>query len=284
MRLTKHIKALYPQLSQRLIKELIENGDVLVNGYKTKLHTMVSGDEKIEIDEKFLQTSLKSNVELACETLKETDDYIIFSKPAGIHSVAQKYWETDTVANWLLSKTPNADEISSPLESGLIHRLDRDTSGVMIAAKNLPTYDQLTGMMRDQKINKTYTCIVTGKAPEQGSHYALNVSRAKGAPTVKLEMIDEETANEFSNDMNFAHTRVLDIQDHEKGHLLQIKLITGVRHQIRAHLAALSSPILGDELYGGEPADRLYLHATSLEFKDPLTGEKININSPANFN
>lgn len=252
MKLIDAAKAKYPQLSRRRIRELLKQKQIRFLGRVAKITDTVTDSKTLLIAEDHLATELTPNPDVPCRVLKETDDFLFLEKPAGVHAVAQNFSDTNTVANWLLSQHPKLKDLDA-LECGLCHRLDLETSGVMVAAKTQEAHKYLREAFSRNLVTKIYQCTVTGNPPEVGLHNALVDPRAGN----KVRLIDDHP------DAKLVSLEVL----HVNGHNLTIKLITGYRHQIRAQMAFLGCPILGDTLYGGEPADHLHLKATKIEFE-----------------
>lgn len=203
-------------------------------------------------------TDLKPNPNIPCKLLRETEDYLFLEKPVGLHSVAQKSSDEESVANWLLSVNPSLKNVSTPLESGLLHRLDNETSGAMVAAKNKKAYDYLRDLFQKNQVEKEYVCLIDRSGLKSGLYFAYAGSRYRSSKKVS---ISEKPKKRFQ----MIQTEILNVD----GNFATIRLITGYRHQIRAHLSYLGYPLCGDELYGGSSAPRLMLHSAMLSFKNP---------------
>ena len=278
IRILTAVKNNYPQLSQKQIKKLIEDKMVWVNDRPAKKNIWVEASDKIKVSEE-LATELAANKNLNCELLLKNKDFIFLNKAAGVHSVALNFSDTDTVANWLLTIDPKLNSVSSALESGLLHRLDCETSGVMVAARNKVAFEHLKKMFQNHQIHKEYTCVVSQIPPQSAVYEAYAGQRSKNSP--KILIYDFLTVDQ--PDFKKISTEILTTEKLANGHyLVTVKLITGYRHQIRAHLAYLGCPIVGDQLYGGIEAPRLMLHASQLEF-DGVDGKSVKVETPADF-
>ena len=245
MNLLKSIKQIAPHLSNTQIRELIKQGKVSKN---------------LKLPPEYLITKLAPNKKLDCELIKMTEDFIFLSKPSGLPSVALSFSEKNSVANWLLSIDPKLGDVSSPLESGLAHRLDNETSGLMLAARNKEAWQYLR--QNWEYVKKEYTCLTSDHPPEPGLYEAWFPPKNRNSKKVTLN------AGQRSDDDKLVQTEILRINSPQPPYLITIQLITGCRHQIRAHLAQMDCPIIGDILYGGLPADRLYLHSSRISFTD----------------
>ncbi len=231
-------------------------------------------------------STLHANSKVNCNLLKLDADYIFFEKGSGVHSVAQSVDETDTAANWLLSVDENLRTVSKPLESGLLHRLDFETSGVMVAARSEKAFAALRKLFQDNAVQKEYVCLVSRLGLTPGIYEAW--AHGRGKRSKKVTVRDRDTAPDDAKKMV---TEIVDVSNDSGNPLLErgggiapelpegnfgavrlgsyritLKLVTGFRHQIRAHLAYLGFPLVGDTLYGGIEAPRLMLHARRLQF------------------
>lgn len=278
MRVAKRVKDLYPHLSLNFIKSLIKDGKVRTSYRVLKLSDKVKDETEIYIDKDFLEDKLKSNSNINCDLVYEDKNLIIINKPHQLHSVAQSYLDQDTVANFLLSVNPNLRNVSSPLESGLINRLDYETSGLMMVAKTKSAFEYFKSQMKDQKIIKHYQCLVSKNILEKKLYLAMVKPSSKSRSKVRLIPYERVLENEFET----IKTEVLSSIKFNDKFLVTLRLITGFRHQIRVHLADLGTPIVGDNLYEGDTSDRLYLHASLIRFSLP-NGEKIEVVSPHNW-
>lgn len=262
MRLKQALKTRFPQLTSSQIEKLIGEGRILFKGQVLKRKIDIQNPDLLSIAGGDPKTALSPNPELKCFLLSETDDYFVLNKPCGLHSVALDYDETQSVANWILSLDESSRHVGRDLEAGLLHRLDFETSGVMIAARNQDTYNQLKILWDEGDVQKEYVCLVTEPLKRLGHKTAYMSLKNKNAARVTLSL----QAGDFSD-----HELELDILHQERcGDFTKVflRLLTGARHQIRAQMALLGHPLVGDELYGGIPAERLMLHAWSLSFED----------------
>lgn len=285
LRITQVIKEKFPHLSHAQIKSYLKKGFFLVNGKLAKMNQWLEREDIIALVQNIPQ-SLSPNPDLACKILHQTKDFLFLEKPPFVHSVAHDFFETNSVANWLVSLNENFSDIQS-LECGLVHRLDFETSGVMVAAKNKFALEKLKKLFQENKVEKIYTCLVKNPPPQAGIYTTFAGKHPKSKKRILLQPeIGRSRTPPTKNDTKKwtrIQTEILSTQKENDHYRLKIKLITGYRHQIRAHLAALGSSILGDEIYGKkEKGERLKLHAESLAF---LTkeGEVLKVTSKCPF-
>lgn len=195
--------------------------------------------------------------------LRETESYIAIHKPAGIHSHPLCYSDTDTALNYLVAEQKwGCLEINSQsYDRGLLFRLDNETSGVLILAKKIEFFERFRKDFHTNIKRKLYWAIVDGDFDQEGkwAHY-FRATGVKGAKQ-KVSLDPHVDADE-------GVLKVIKLLHHDGKSLVLVSLQSGLRHQIRAQLSALGFPILGDELYGGHKAQRLFLHAWRYEWDD----------------
>lgn len=272
MKLLKAIRERHPQLSQRRARALLKAKKIRLNGRLARITDRVRPSDRVEIPAEHLGSALIPNPDLRVALLKETPDFLFLLKPAGVHSIANDFEERDSVANWLAARDPGLSRVD-PLECGLAHRLDFDTSGVMAAARNKDARAFLRDAFARKLVEKIYVCRVSGGPVEKGVLSAYAAPSSKTGKRVRLSLEPVKGPKLLME--------VLSCRAERGSHRLTIKLITGFRHQIRAHLALLKRPVLGDSLYGGKPAKRLMLHARSLRFDHG--GREYSVSSPSRF-
>jgi 23S rRNA pseudouridine1911/1915/1917 synthase len=267
IRIVQALREAFPNFSRTQAEKLIRSGKVLVNGKLARFGSRVADNAKISLVD--TATKLMPNAKLSCRLLRQTKDFLFLEKPSGMHSIALDFDETNSVANWLISVDVAQAELD-PLEAGLVHRLDFETSGVMVAAKNATAKKILEKSFREHRIRKEYTCLVD-KPLKPGLYRAYAGKNPKSDKKIHIQ-------ERASQKLTSLRTEILSITKASAGFLVRVNLITGYRHQIRAHLALLGSPIRGDKLYGGAKAERLYLHAQILEFNNSR-GQKLLVQS-----
>lgn len=198
-----------------------------------------------------------------CEVLKETKDYLVLHKPANSHSHPLCYSDTDTLINFLASEGHwQAIMVNEQnYDRGLLYRLDFETSGIMIVAKTEEYFALMRNNFRDKMKRKLYWAVVEGEFNQEGfwTHYF----RASGAKGSKQKV--DTTPH---SDADMGEMEVYKVHSENNKSLVLVNLTSGLRHQIRAQLSALGFPILGDELYGGKSAERLFLHAWRYEWDE----------------
>jgi 23S rRNA pseudouridine1911/1915/1917 synthase len=214
-------------------------------------------------------------------------------KPAGMHTAPLHPGETGTLLGLLIEAFPEIAGLPGvkPVEPGLVHRLDRETSGVIVVARTAKAFVALRELFTTGRARKTYlaACGRGDSPPREGRHLRIESRFApygEGRRKVRVIAADEGSRQALRRATRVVYTTEADIAAQGPGRtLLRARIERGFRHQVRAHLSALGYPILGDPLYGVEvPAGflaRMYLHAARIEMPHPVTGEPMILESPA---
>lgn len=285
LRLDKYLKSILANLSRQEIIRLIRNGKILIKGRNLKPSTILKGGEKIEIElEKERKASLFPVLSVAPQILYEDKNLLVINKPAGIivHPTARNISEP-SIAGWLIKKYSQIKKVGEdPLRPGIVHRLDKDTSGVLVIAKNQPAFYFLKQQFQEYKIKKKYLALVRGEIKKQQGIIDLPLVRSKKSPMKRKVVIGE---NEDKK-VKAALTKYRVLKQYQGYTLLEVFPQTGRTHQIRVHLAAIGFPVAGDKLYGYKKKDknlinisRQFLHAQEISFFSP-TGEYLEIEAP----
>ncbi|HSX06971.1 MAG TPA: RluA family pseudouridine synthase [Candidatus Saccharimonadia bacterium] len=250
-RLDQKVVELIPELSRGFAARLIEDGKVTVNStIQTKPGYKLRADSKVVVDYNIAELAQIPEIEL--EVLYEDDDCVVINKPIGVLSHSKGAFNPEgTVATWLRSRLKGL----SGERGGIVHRLDRATSGVMICAKTPEALSWLQKQFATRNVKKTYVAVVTGQLNPPEAVIEMPIGRNPKAPaTFRVDVQGK-----------YAKTSYSTMTKNDKYSLVELKPETGRTHQLRVHLGHLHHPIVGDVLYNGESADRLYLHAEHLE-------------------
>lgn len=254
MRLDAYVAEHWPEQSRSTWKKLIESGQVTVNG-------TVQTVAKVDIKENDVVTVIEPTVtdhsQESLPVIYEDDDVIVINKPLGVLSHSKGALNDEfTVAEFVRLKTTYKADTNRP---GIIHRLDRATSGVMICAKNDETASYLSRQFSERTAKKQYRAVTTGIPAQQEAVIDLPIERNPKEPSTHRIGTGGKSAETYYQVVKQSKTHALVI----------LRPKTGRTHQLRVHLAYINSPILGDPVYGNESADRMYLHAESLEITLP---------------
>lgn len=270
-RLDKYISEHVPGLSRSQAQKLIDDGNVTVNGIIAKASLKVMTGDLIEIIIPPPPPSPLTPEAIPLKIVYEDDDLLVVDKPAGLTVHPAPGHPGGTLVNAILHYYPHLAEISDSLRPGVVHRLDKDTSGLMIVAKNITAQANLASQFQGRTVNKTYITLVKGHlTPESGIIEAPMGRHPHDRKRMAVVSRGREARTEY---------RVLRYIGNYT--LLEIKPETGRTHQIRVHLAAIGYPVVGDATYGVESDElsRQFLHACKLGFKLPSTGGYIEFKS-----
>jgi len=250
-RLDQKVVELIPELSRGFAVRLIDEGKVTVNGEaQTKAGYKLREGDKVKVDYDVSQLAEIPEIEL--DVLYEDDDCVVIYKPVGVLSHSKGAFNPEaTVATWLRSRVKGL----SGDRGGIVHRLDRATSGVMICAKTPEALSWLQKQFANRNVKKTYAAVISGHFEPEEAVIDMPIERNPKAPaTFRVGMQGKHAVTAYRT-----------VASNSKYSLLELKPTTGRTHQLRVHLGHFHHPIVGDTLYGGEPAERLYLHAEHLE-------------------
>ncbi|MFP3982687.1 MAG: RluA family pseudouridine synthase [Desulfurivibrionaceae bacterium] len=264
-------------VSRSRLQGLIGSGHVLVNGKPRKKGYLVHREDRISV---LLPPPVDSNPhpeELPLDILYEDDDIIVLAKPAGLVVHPACGHEEGTLVHGLLNHCPSLKEFSGdPLRPGIVHRLDKGTSGVMVVAKNESARHELIRQFKDREVEKIYHAVLTGVPEQEGT-----VRKSLGRHPVHRQKraVLLEGGREA-----VTHWRVLEVLAGFA--LVRLRLDTGRTHQIRVHMASLHCPVAGDPVYGRKKVPlklsppRLCLHASTLRFTHPAGRGKFEFTAP----
>ena len=274
-RIDKVIPILNKNITRAMAQKLLDEENILVNGNKIKSSYKVKLNDEI-----YMQIPEPKETEIIAEdipldVLYEDEDIIAINKPKGmvVHPANGNY--TGTLVNALLYRCKDSlSGIGGQIRPGIVHRLDKDTSGVIIVAKNDKAHLNLSEQIKNHKVKKTYIALVRGNIPNDEATIDMPIGRSK-KDRKKMD-IDKNGKNAIT------HFKVLERFDGYT--LLKVNIETGRTHQIRVHLMTIGYPIVGDTVYsnGKNPfkVTGQMLHAKSIEFKHPITGENMKIEAP----
>lgn len=253
-------------LKEALKKTFGSSGQLVKRYYSSKEQDRKVNPREVARLPLSLVNHMKINPEYkgpAVQIIAENEDYIVLHKPSGVHCHPHAYDDKDTLLNFLAASNKfEALMVNTEnYDRGLLYRLDNETSGVMMLAKNERFLKAIRGNFDSAMKKKFYWAIVDGEFDKEGrwTHFF----RATGQKGVKQKVSDDQV-----HDSQEATLSVIKISSNAGKSLVLVNLKTGLRHQIRAQLSHLGYPILGDDLYGGKKADRLYLHALRYEFSE----------------
>jgi 23S rRNA pseudouridine1911/1915/1917 synthase len=285
LRLDAYLASQINGWSRARLQRLIEAEDVLVNGKPAKPSYKLRENDQLEVELSAPATTSFIPEPIPIDIVFEDETLVVVNKPAGLVVHPAAGLQSGTLANALAYHFQQLPDSGAGVRPGIVHRLDRDTSGLLVVAKTEAALEHLSDQFRDRTVFKSYVALVHGR-----------VSAESGT-------IDQPLARDLSNRTRMAVVRggrsALSLfrvrQRFDRFTLLDVELKTGRTHQIRVHLAWLRHPVVGDETYGGgrdntiqdarlrahvRNLGRHFLHAEKLAFTHPETGERVEFNSP----
>jgi 23S rRNA pseudouridine1911/1915/1917 synthase len=280
-------------LSRSRVQLLLQQGSVLVDGQPAKASRKLRGGESIAILGDPQPPPLRAIAEeIALEIVYEDDDLAVVNKPAGmmVHAgsgATEEARNRGTLVNALLHHMRALSSSGGPLRPGIVHRLDKQTSGLIIVAKNDATHGQLSSMFARRQVRKLYLSLVQGELPQERGTVNAPISRDAIRRTRMTTRLEGGRAA-------VSHWQVLRRIQGPYGRftLISVRIETGRTHQIRVHMASLGHPVVGDTLYGASSSiaplaaksrlprltlDRNFLHAAELEFAHPRSGKPLTL-------
>ena len=266
-----------PRLSRSRIKQLIENGDILADGKAVRPSRKLKAGEDISI-----ALSLPSEIEAKPENIPldivyEDSDVIVVNKPQGLVVHPAHGTPDGTLVNALLYHIDDLSGIGGELRPGIVHRIDKDTSGLLMAAKNDIAHQSLSKQLKAHSVTREYLALVKGIMPDNSGRIDMPVGR--DPKNRKRMAVTDKNSKEA-----VTHFEVL--ERYAEGYTLcRFRLETGRTHQIRVHMKQIGNPLAGDPMYGGDRKNPFHtegqlLHAGKLGFIHPVTGEYLEFTAP----
>ncbi len=272
-RLDSYLHARLPEFSRSRIQEWIQSGRVRVDGAPQKRSYQLRGSEQIQV-EPAEPAPLRATPEaVPLEILYEDAAVIAVNKPAGMVVHAGAGVHSGTLVNALLHRFENLSGVGGELRPGIVHRLDRFTSGVILVARTDAAHRDLAGQFAAREVEKIYIALVHGRVKADRGRIETPITRH---PTQRTRMTSRLQRGRS------ALTEYQVLRRFDKFTLLEVRLGTGRTHQIRVHLSSLHHPVVGDKLYGAPASElgRYFLHAQRITFTSPATGERVTVTAP----
>ena len=263
------------EYSRTAIQRLIDEDKIKVNGKKEKSSYKVQNGDKIEIEEEPAKEIELKAQDIPLEILYEDNDIIVVNKPKGMVVHPANGDADGTLVNAIMSICKESlSGIGGEIRPGIVHRLDKNTSGAIIIAKNDKAHIALSDELKNHEIKKTYIALVRGIVKENNATINMPIARSKKD---RKKMDVDKNGKEA-----ITHFKV--IKRYQDFTLLEINIETGRTHQIRVHLSHIGYPIIGDDVYSNGKnkwnIEGQCLHAKCLDFKHPITGKELHIEAP----
>lgn len=272
-RVDKAIAELF-DVSRSVASEIVQDG-VLVDGSEADAADRVRGGQVISC-RKPGDTMRLAPEPVDFEVVHEDESVIVVDKPAGVVVHPGSGRTSGTLAAGLLERYPELEGVGAADRWGLIHRLDKDTSGAIVVARTSEAFDDLTAELRRREVERVYVALVEGRMSAPTGTVDAPIGRDTSRPTRRAVVPGGKHAR--------THYEVVRYYEESDVSLLEVRLETGRTHQIRVHLAAIDHPVAGDATYGATRRDlavpRTFLHASKVTFTHPTTGERMDVEAP----
>lgn len=275
------VVALLTELTRAEVAELVAAGEVRINGRTaTKPSRKVRAGDVVDVDvpERAAPSAPSPDPEVEFAEVYADDHVIVVDKPPHLVVHPGAGTTVSTLVSGLLARYPDlgALDTGDPMRPGIVHRLDAGTSGLLVVARTTDAYDSLVGQLADRSVERRYRTVVLGHVEPAAGVVDAPIGRSGGDPT-RMAVVTSGREARTSYEVDALRTEPVPTSE------LRCKLETGRTHQIRVHLAAIGHPVVGDDRYGGSrPAltiDRPFLHAESLAFEHPASGERVAFSS-----
>lgn len=262
-----------PQYSRSRLQDWIKAGRVRIDGAAARASQRLRGGESVEVEPAALAPLRAVAEDLPLDILYEDADVVAVNKPAGMVVHAGAGHHSGTLVNALLHRFGRLSEMGGEVRPGIVHRLDRGTSGVILVARTDSAHRSLAAQFAAREVEKVYLALVHGAVGGDSGRIERPISRD---PARRVRM----TARRAEGRSAITEYRV--IRRFSGFTLLEVRIKTGRTHQIRAHFASLGHPLAGDRLYGAPAgtAGRFFLHAHRIGFRQPSTGETVTVSAP----
>lgn len=278
-RLDSYISTVKEELSRMTVKRLVEENKITVNQKYIKPAYLVQQGDIIQIElEEPKETILKAQ-DIPISVIYEDKDILVVNKPKGLVVHPANGNPDGTLVNAILALCKDSlSGIGGEIRPGIVHRLDKDTSGLLIVAKNDVAHVKMSEQIKNREVKKTYIALVRGFVPEQEATINMPIGRSNKDR--------KKMAVTKNGKQAITHFHVLERFRTQKASytLLEIKIDTGRTHQIRVHMAEIGHPVIGDMVYSNGKnefgVEGQCLHAQKLEFKHPITGKQMKLEAP----
>lgn len=261
------------EYSRSKIEEMFDLGQILVDGKQVKSKFKVSGNEEVTIPDYFVSDSHVLGEKIDLDIVYEDDDIIVVNKPSGMVVHPGSGNKEHTLANALVYHTTNLSKSNGEERPGIVHRIDKDTSGLLLIAKNDKVHAILADGFKNKTIKRVYVALLKGEFPNKTATIDAPIGRDKN-DRKKMCVTKENSKNAIT------HLKV--IEKYKNYTLVEARLETGRTHQIRVHTKYIGYPVYNDPVYTNDKTDEFgqFLHAKSLEFDHPITKEHMYFEVP----
>ena len=261
-------------ITRAQVQKMIKDGDIKLNGTSVKASYRIEGGEEFSVNIREKEAQNLTPYEIELDVRYEDEYLLVVNKPAGLVVHPSFGHKKETLVHALLARGDKYSDVNGVFRPGIVHRLDKETSGLLIVCKNNEVHNKIAKLLKKREITRRYTALVRGKVREEAGVIKTYLTRSK-------DNFKKMANTPATGKLAISHFKV---KERFKGYmLLEVELETGRTHQIRAHLEFINTPIVGDALYGLKK-DPLYskgqlLHASYLAFTHPYTGELVEVSA-----
>lgn len=261
-------------ITRAQVQKMIKDGDIKLNGTSVKASYRIEGGEEFSVTIREKEAPNLTPYEIELDVRYEDEYLLVVNKPAGLVVHPSFGHKKETLVHALLARGDKYSDVNGVFRPGIVHRLDKETSGLLIVCKNNEVHNKIAKLLKKREITRRYTALVRGKVREEAGVIKTYLTRSK-------DNFKKMANTPATGKLAISHFKV---KERFKGYmLLEVELETGRTHQIRAHLEFINTPIVGDALYGLKK-DPLYskgqlLHASYLAFTHPYIGELVEVSA-----
>ena len=277
-RLDQAVHEQLPAFSRARVQSWIKDGRVRVNGAAERPARLLREGDRVAVEPAELPALRAVPEAIPLRILYEDDDFVAIDKPAGMVVHAGAGVHAGTLVNALLYRFQSLSALGGELRPGIVHRLDRYTSGVLLVAKNDAAHRALAAQFAGRQVEKTYLALVGGRVAVDRGRIEKPIARDPRRRTRMTARLERGRA---------AWSEYTVLRRFERFTYLEVRIGTGRTHQIRVHLSSIGHPVVGDRLYGAPanidglpPLDRFFLHAHRIRFRHPFGGQTVEVESP----
>lgn len=272
IRIDKYL-ALKTEFSRNLIAKMIEDEAILLNGKSVKSSTKVEENDIIDLEDDYVKDVDIVPEEMPLDIVYEDNDLMVINKPSGVVVHPGSGNTSNTLVNGLMYYTTNLSDTNGEERPGIVHRIDKDTSGLLLVAKTNKAHEKLGEMFKNKEVKREYLALIKGVFPHNSATIDAPIGRDK-ADRKKMTVTSENSKKAIT------HLKVL--KRYKKYTLVSLILDTGRTHQIRVHMKYIGYPIYNDPVYTNDKTTSFgqFLHSYKMDFKHPITGKDMHFECP----
>lgn len=272
IRIDKYL-ALKTEFSRSLIAKMIEDEAILLNGKSVKSSTKVEENDIIDLQDDYVKDVDIIPEEMPLDIVYEDNDLMVINKPSGVVVHPGSGNTSNTLVNGLMYYTTNLSDTNGEERPGIVHRIDKDTSGLLLVAKTNKAHEKLGEMFKNKEVKREYLALIKGVFPHNSATIDAPIGRDK-ADRKKMTVTSENSKKAIT------HLKVL--KRYKKHTLVSLILDTGRTHQIRAHMKYIGYPVYNDPVYTNDKTTSFgqFLHSYKMDFKHPITGKDMHFECP----